>query len=220
MADSPLYLVVGWDPSAAQAVKSLVALGMTVTVVVPVVPDGVPSEARVVTGATFDIETLRAAGADHAAGLLSALPADEARRAVSAARSLNPTIHIVASLQDGESKASLWMAGVGDVVDAKQEAGRKMVRVMFEPENSDNGDDKIRWARVPVPPGSPWVGLRLTDLRGRVSNAAIACLWPGGSPDRSRDDDDARVAEGDVLIVLGARAELESLFRSSGFKRD
>jgi len=63
MGDSPLYIVLGWDSSAAQAVKSLVSLGMKVTVVVPAIPEGVPSEARVVTGATFNIELLRAVGA-------------------------------------------------------------------------------------------------------------------------------------------------------------
>jgi Trk K+ transport system NAD-binding subunit len=213
MGDKPLYLIVGWDDAARQAVKSLLALGMDAVILSPQAPSHAPPGARVVLGHPCDPQALRQAGSDRAAGVLAALPAEEAGRAIAAARKLNPSIHVVASIQEADSKTALWAAGAHEVVDAREETGREMVRVMLSETDAATEDEKIYWSRLRVPAGSVWTGLRLVEVRGRLRSAAVACVWTGGDPTKSREDDDVRVAPGDVLILLGGRAQLSALLR-------
>lgn len=214
MRKETLYVVLGWDSAAGQAVRSLLALGMEVAVVAPQAPAEMPRGVPFVIGSPVDPERLRRAGVERAAGILCALPAQEAHRALAAARALNPTINVVASLQGGDSKASLWAAGAGEVINVQEEAALEMVRLMMDERTSPDGEGALCWARVPVGAASPWLGSRLAQVRGSLKLASVACLWPAGDSTRAQESDDTRVAEGDVLIVLGGRSRLEALLRS------
>ncbi|MCR4294423.1 MAG: NAD-binding protein [Elusimicrobia bacterium] len=217
MNNKPLYIVLGWDLAAAQAAKSLLALGMDVAVVASEAPASMPQGVPFVVGEPDISEALKRAGIERAAGLLSALSSEMATRAFAAARALNPSIHIVSSLQDGDRKVALWASGAAEVIDAREEAALEMVRLMLEeaPANRDQADG-LYWARVPANASPEWIGVRLAEVRGSLRLAAIACVWPGGDRSRAREDDDARITEGDTLIVLGTRSRLESLLRATG----
>jgi len=214
--DLKSYIVLGWDSSAAQAVKSLVSLGMEVAVAAETAPAGLPQGVRFVAGPPLEKDSLLAAGIEHADGLLLALPADNARRAIALARTLNAAIHVVASLQEDDSEIALWAAGAGSVIDAQKEAGREMVRLMLEPGNSTTeDDDRIYCSRIPVSSGSPWAGLRLADLRGKLSHVSVAAILPGGDSSNALSNDDARASAGDLLLVLGTKSRLKTTFRTA-----
>lgn len=210
------YIVLGWDSSSAQAVKSLVGLGMEIVVVTETAPEGLTPDVKFVAGPPTEKDSLLAAGIEHAAGLLLALPADNARRAIAMARTLNAAIHVVASLQEGDPEIALWAVGAGSVIDAQKEAGREMVRLMLEPANATTeDDDRLYCSRIPVSPGSPWAGQRLADLRGKLSHVSVAAILPGGDSSNALSNDDARASAGDLLLVLGTKSRLKTTFRTA-----
>ncbi|OGR72707.1 MAG: hypothetical protein A2089_14435 [Elusimicrobia bacterium GWD2_63_28] len=210
------YIILGWDSSSAQAAKSLAAMGMEVVVVSDTAPERLEPDVHFVPGAPTEQATLISAGVEHAHTLLLALPADEARRAIAVAKRLNPAINIVASLQGDDPEIALWAAGAGSVIDSGKEAGREMVRLMLEPGNAaQEDDDRIYYSRIPVNPGSPWAGLRLADLRGKLSCVSVAAILPGANPSAARENDDATAAEGDSLLVLGTKSQLTTLSRTA-----
>lgn len=210
------YIVLGWDPSSAQAVKSLLCLGMEVVVVTETEPEALPPDVKFVAGPPAEKDSLQAAGIEYGDGLLLALPADKARRAIAMARTLNANIHVVASLQDDDSEIALWSSGAGLVIDAQKQAGKEMVRLMLEPgKAAAEDDDSLCCSRIPVPHGSPWAGLRLADLRGKLSHVSVAAVLPGGDSANACGNDDAKASEGDLLLVLGTKSQLRTALRTA-----
>jgi len=213
---SRTHIILGWDSSAAQVAKSLANLGMEVAVVTETAPEKLPPDVKLIAGSPIEKDSLLAAGIEHADGLLLALPADNARRAIAMARTLNAAIHVVASLQEDDSEIALWTSGAGSVIDAEKEAGKEMVRLMLEPgSTTTEEDDKIYCSRIPVSPGSPWAGLRLADLRGKLSHVSVSAILPGGDSSNALSNYDKRTSAGDLLLVLGTKSQLKTMFRAA-----
>lgn len=137
----PLHLVIGWDQAAREAIRVLQDLGSEIVIVAAKRPEDIPSGVSAIEGRTDDPEVLRRAGIGEAASVLVALPAPEARRALVAAKALNPSVRIVASVQEAGSGPDLRDAGAHAAVDPREEAGREMVRLMLvQPSEVDRGN--------------------------------------------------------------------------------
>lgn len=128
----PSYLVLGWDGAAREAVGMLLRLGSEVSVVARERPLGLPEQSRWLEGDPSDPDALLQGGVKSAESVLVALPATEARAAVVAVKHLNAEARVVVSTQDGDSGTELRAAGAHQVIDARGEAAREMVRLMEE----------------------------------------------------------------------------------------
>lgn len=128
--DRPLYLILGWDGPAQEAAGLLVRLGSSVTVITRNLPDGIPDQARWLEGNPTDPNTLRRGGIEAVESVLIALPTAEARSAAVAVKRLNAAARVIASVEDGGSVPELRAAGAHQVIDARAEAAREMVRLM------------------------------------------------------------------------------------------
>lgn len=138
----PFHIVVGWDRTAREATRVLLGLGSKVVVVALTRPEDLPIGAGAVEGHPDDSEALLRAGVTEAESVLFALPALEACRALATARTLNPRARLVASIQETGSGPALRAAGAGVTVDAREEAGREMVRLMLNGTPAPKAHDK------------------------------------------------------------------------------
>lgn len=139
--DQPRYLILGWDGAAKEAAGLLLRLGSAVTVVARDLPDGIPDQARWLEGSPSDPDALRRGGIESAESVLVALPTAEARAAVVAAKRLNAATRVIASAQNSGSAPELRAAGAHQVIDARAEAAREMVRLMEASETPREGRD-------------------------------------------------------------------------------
>lgn len=130
----PRYLILGWGAAAKEAVGLLIRLGLGVTVIARERPDALPDQARWLDGGTSDHNALRRAGIESVESVLVALPAAEASAAIAAVKRLNAAVRVIASAQDSNSAPGLRAAGAHQVIDARAEAAREMVRLMEPPE--------------------------------------------------------------------------------------
>ena len=177
--------------------------------------------AAVVGDATHD-EVLEQAGIARARGVISALTDDKDNLYVTVtARALNPALRIVAKAIDVKAEAKLRRAGADSVVSPNMMGGLRMVSEMLRPEVTTfldtmlrNKEQPLRLAEIPVPPGSPWEGRPVADLdlgaRGVLLLAARAPSAAGGQFTYTPSED-AVVAAGSVLIVLGRPDDLGAL---------
>jgi len=125
---------LGWDGTVREPVRLLLGFGSKVVIVAPEKPDSLPAGAGFVEGRPDDPGVLRRAGIGEAEAVLVALPVPEARLALAAAKKLNDRARLVASVQESGSGPALRAAGAGLAVDAREEAGREMVRLMLAAE--------------------------------------------------------------------------------------
>lgn len=123
--------MLGWDRAVREAVRLLLSFGSTVSIVSVEKPDAMPDGAAFVQGRPDDPEVLRRAGVAEAAAVLVGLPVADARAALAVAKTINPEARLVASVQEVGSGPALREAGAGLAVDAREEAGREMVRLML-----------------------------------------------------------------------------------------
>jgi voltage-gated potassium channel len=177
--------------------------------------------AAVVGDATHD-EVLEEAGIARARGVISALTDDKDNLYVTVtARALNPSVRIVAKAIDLKAEPKLRRAGADSVVSPNAMGGLRMVSDMLRPEVTTfldtmlrNKEQPLRITEIPVPPGSRWAGRPLgdLDLAGR-DLLLLACRSPAAEGGRFTysPPDDALVAGGSVLIVLGRPEDVGTL---------
>lgn len=132
-----LHLVIGWDQSSREAVRILLGLGSEVVIVTAERPDDVPNGARMIEGSPEASDVLQRAGIGEAASVVVALPAPEARRAMAAAKALNPTARIVVSVHEPGTARDFLAAGAHAAIDPEAEVAREMVRLMLEGNDRD-----------------------------------------------------------------------------------
>lgn len=137
--NKPLCLVLGWDGAAREASGILLRLGSEVTVIARKRPDGLPEAASWLEGSPNDRDALRRGGIETAASVLVALPQAEACAAVAAVKALNAGVRVIASAQESGSGPEIRAAGAHQVIDARVEAAREMVRLMEASETPQEG---------------------------------------------------------------------------------
>ena len=171
-------------------------------------------------GATYVIgdasrrEDLEIAGIHRARALISVVDDDAENIFITmVARAVRPDLWIVARAQQEESIDRLQTAGASRVFSPFVTAGREMAYSAINPRVIDFFEVEtpvaaFRIEELRVDGGSSLVGRRLGDVRRGVRALAVA---RADGEVVAPPDDDVRLAEGDLLVMLGDREELRPL---------
>lgn len=174
-----------------------------------------------IEGDASDDEVLARARIEVARGLITTLPSDKDNLfVILSAREMNPRIRIVSRLIEDESLSKLRKAGADELVSANQIGGLRMASAMIRPRvvsflDSMLRDPKhvLRVEEAEIVQDSPVVGKTLGDLDliNRVGLVVIAKRRDSDGEHEYNPRASSRLDPGDVLIVCGDPAQMESL---------
>lgn len=171
-------------------------------------------------GDATDEDVLLAAGADRAKGLVTALDADADNLFVSlSARTLNPSLYIVARSSQVASEAKILRSGADRVLTPNVIGGRRMASMVLHPVVSDYLDvvthgDQVEYSleSVQVNRGGKLSGRSIREAKVRDSTGAYILAVEGASDGlNTNPSPDTVLMPGDHLVVLGTRAQLDAL---------
>jgi voltage-gated potassium channel len=172
----------------------------------------------VVAGDATREELLAQAGVLRARGLVACL-ADDAHNVytVLTARSLNPQLFIVARASEEGSENRLLRAGADRVVNPYRLGGLRLAHMLVKPAVVNFLDvslgprgEELQLEEAPVRAGSGLAhkSLQELELRRRFGVGVVAVQR--GTTLIPNPEADFRLAEGDVLVVLGTRRSLSA----------
>ncbi|MGI4870045.1 MAG: potassium channel family protein [Janthinobacterium lividum] len=173
----------------------------------------------VLGNATLD-PVLEQAGVGRASAIIAALPSDSDNMSVAlSARALNPRLNIIARASHKISERKLIAAGANSVVMPDEIGGSQMADLVVRPEVirfldmiSGLSADKMRLEEL------AYEQLR-QELRGRsirdlnirsLTGANVIGLRQANGTFQVSPDADYQLTPGDVLLVLGSEAQVES----------
>ena len=173
----------------------------------------------VIGDATSDL-VLKQAGVERASALITALPSDADNVFVAlSARALNPRLNIIARASYKTSKSKLISAGANSVVMPDEIGGSHMANLVVRPEVirfldliSGLSADKLRLEELSFAQmrrDRQGQSIRDLDIRSRTGATIIGLRQSEGSLMVSPSADYVPAA-GDVLLVLGSEAQIES----------
>lgn len=165
---------------------------------------------------------LEEARVDAARGLAACLADDADNLLVClTARDLNPGIATVARAHDEESMDRLRRAGADHVISPTLTGGIRMASTLLRPhvvsflDSAVVGRDlDLRLEEATIPPGSPLTGRSLAEvgIPRRTGLVVIALQGHGADTEQVYNPGpETRLAEGDVMIVLGKPDQIERL---------
>jgi voltage-gated potassium channel len=179
---------------------------------------------RVLHGDATRDEVLVAARVASARGLVAALADDADNLFVTiAAKALNPRLRVVARVNDDDNVAKLGRAGADHVVSPQRIGGARMASMLLRPGVislldivTRGGGVTLEIEEVAVPRGSRAAGRSLAELevarRTRALVIAIRRAAPAPAPSFVFNPGaNARLAEGDVLVVIGESDQVRAL---------
>jgi voltage-gated potassium channel len=184
-----------------------------------------PATQILIRDATLD-ETLIEAGIERARGLASCLPDDaDNLYVVLTARTLNPTLHIVARAVEESAEPKLVRAGANRVVAPTIIGSHRMAQALLKPAVADFMDSitaeslDLGFEQVEVAQGSQLAGhkLRDTTIRSELEIVVVAIRRSGGDM-LFNPSGETEIKEGDMLIAIGrgeSLAELTALARGT-----
>lgn len=185
-------------------------------------------DALFVQGDAGNDEALQAAGVERAAGLVSALPEDDANLfVVLSARQLNPKLTIITQATEQRSIHKLRLAGADRVVSPYRIAGHGMASALLRPTVADFIDvahlerTGLQLEEVLVPEHSPLVGKSIQEaaLSDASGTTVMAIQRSGGqwvNTSESATLETIPIQARNVLIVLGTDDQLQALRRLVG----
>jgi voltage-gated potassium channel len=210
-------IVCGYGRTGTQVVKDLEkAAHPYVVVEMNAAPlEDVRRDGRLcIVGDAASDEVLHLAGIDRARALVSAVDSDERNvYIVLTARSLNPSLFIVARSSYPDSVPKLRRAGADRVVSPYTTSGRRMAALALQPAIVDVIDMVTREGgamaieELVVPSECDGIGAR--DLR-RFGAFLLAVRSADGRLSVGPDDD-SRLSAGDVLVAMGSPDQLTGL---------
>jgi voltage-gated potassium channel len=173
-------------------------------------PNEALSERMVDDGVLFMLEdpseegVLTRAGVQRARGLVCAVDSDATNVYITlTARSLNPSLFIVARASEPGSAQRLERAGADRIVSPFVSSGRHMVRMARDPaivdlfDEGSGGEHSIDVEERLIEADSPLIGMRVAEVPGAV----LAIRRVGGRVEPSPPGD-LRLADGDVVLLL------------------
>jgi len=173
----------------------------------------------VVSGDATREEVLLEAGIDRARGLVAVVSSDADNvYIVLSARSLNPALYIVARAEEVGAEQKLLRAGANRVESPYEMGGRKMASAILRPTVTTFMElaltEGLEWSmeEIKVGAGSSLVGvaLKASGLRQKLDLILVA-IKRGDGEMLFNPTLDTLILEGDTLIALGMRRNLEAL---------
>src|SRR5215469_1768861 len=173
----------------------------------------------VVADATRD-DSLREAGVLRAKGLIAALPSDaENLFIILSAKTLNPQLTVVTRASEEEAGEKLRRAGADTVLTPFSMAGRQLADVLLRPQVFEfmdfarsNIGTGVVMEQVRVAPGAEVTAKTLGELQElRRSGVIVLAIRKQGGETTFNPPPEFAISAGDVLIVMGERANLQRL---------
>lgn len=181
-----------------------------------------------VRGEAGNDEALQAAGVDRAAGLVSALPEDDANLfVVLSARQLNPRLTIITQATEQRSVDKLRLAGADRVVSPYRIAGHGMASALLRPtvvtflDAAHLERTGLRLEEVLVPEHSPLIGKSIREASGGdPAGATVMAIQRSAGEWINTSEPDTLVTTPiqarNVLIAVGTSDQLHALRRLVG----
>lgn len=174
-----------------------------------------------VDGNAADEDVLEAAGIRRAKAVISTLPddADNVYLALTA-RQLNPEIMIVARAESGVARKKLIRAGADKVVCPHELGGSQMAMATLRPNVVDfmrlasvvPGAEQLGIEEIAIKAGGKHSGKTIVEAAVKTSYDAIVIgLRKKSGEVQFNPPGEARMEDGDILIVLGESSKLEQL---------
>jgi voltage-gated potassium channel len=173
-----------------------------------------------IEGNGIEDEDLRAAGLDHAVGLVASADSDaDNLYIVLSARSARPELLIVARASDEDAAKKLRLAGADRVVQPYSTAGKEMAKLVLRPQvaaflevGSATGGPEFQFEEIEVTDACHQAGSTIRDLRVREQTGAmiIGLRKQDGTFDTTPSPDSV-FDVGDVMIGVGTPDELRRL---------
>jgi len=173
----------------------------------------------VVADATRD-DSLREAGVLRAKGLIAALPSDaENLFIILSAKTLNPQLTVVTRASEEEAGEKLRRAGADTVLTPFSMAGRQLADVLLRPQVFEfmdfarsNIGTGVVMEQVRVAPRAEVSAKTLGELQElRRSGVIVLAIRKQGGETTFNPPPEFAISAGDVLIVMGERANLQRL---------
>ncbi|HWA78569.1 MAG TPA: potassium channel protein [Polyangiaceae bacterium] len=174
-----------------------------------------------VVGDATDDASLKAAGVERAAGLVTALTDDPENVFVTiSTRSLNPSIRIVAKVVAFGAEAKLERAGANATVSPHRIGGLRLVTELLRPHTAEfldqmmrgTGEGQLRFDDVEVRHGTPYDGktLREAAIRDKADVLVVAMRGPDGKFVYNPPAETA-IRSGSYIVVLGTQTAVSRL---------
>jgi Trk K+ transport system NAD-binding subunit len=192
-------LVVGHGEVGRTVATELSAAGVEHTVVDRRDIDGVD-----VAGDATDADVLSAAGVEDARTVVFAMGDDaNTEFATLVARDANPDAEILARAQETENVTKMYRAGADYVLSLATVSGRLTASAVLDEEEVLSADRQVEVVRTTAP-GLAGQTLAAADVRARTDCTVVAIERDGQL--LTNLDPDARIQEGDAVIVAGTDA--------------
>ena len=180
-----------------------------------------------VQGDASDDATLKAAGVELAAGLISVAPSDAHNIFITlSARALNKQLYIVARSIYDQDVHKLELAGANRVVSPYVIGARRIATAVFRPAVCDFLESEVlendaAWDVEELPVTAALIGktLREAAIRERCGCTVLAIREAATQRFAGNPSPDARLNDGDILIVVGTTAQLKALITLAGSRQ-
>ncbi len=181
-----------------------------------------PDELFVVGSATEDA-TLKEAGVERAAGLVTCMPSDADNVfAVLSAKDLNRDLFVISRAEVEESRSKLQHAGANRVVLPSDLSGKRIAAMALRPAVVDfldrtvslAGEERLLIEEIKLGPNSPLIGKSLRQANIKTeTNVMILGVKSPEAPIRVNPAATLILNEGDTLVGIGRDEDFTSLCR-------
>ena len=214
------YILCGYGRVGLTVARELVHAGLKV-VVIDILPESLARARREgfleVEGDATEEATLRAAGIERARGLITTIDSDAHNvYVILSARSINPTLFVVARANTEDSEARLMQAGASRVVSPYTMAGHRLAELAVRPRVVDfidaalsHGELAFSMEEVEVVAGNSLEGMTVGALRD--TGVFILAIVTGEKSYDANPPADRTLKAGETLVVSGSVARLREL---------
>jgi voltage-gated potassium channel len=174
----------------------------------------------VIEGDATEDQVLTSAGIDRAAGLVSALPSDKDNLfVVITARGLNPSLRIVAKVEEISSRDKFLRSGADTAVSANFIGGMRMASELIRPatvtflDSMLRGNSTLRVEEVAIGASSKQIGTTLAKCEPiHTSGVVLLSIRQAGAEDfKFNPPSDTKIHSGDTIIIVGDQRQVEKL---------
>ncbi len=172
----------------------------------------------VVRGDAADEEVLREAGVERARGVIACAPSDAENVFITlTAKGLQPEVFVVARAEDARSARKIRRVGADAVVTPYELGGRRLAQAFLRPSavtladlalGSGASEVLLEEVRLPDPLPEECSSLARLGVGARFGLIVVGIQRAAGPP-RFNPRAEERLEAGDVLLVLGRRADAD-----------